>query len=434
MALKGCLSRDTVTPVSAYSHRNSGQTAVRLLLILALLGLVLAFLIVTARNYIEVDELELPNLIGMDISQATEVLARENITVNTYAETVRGAAINEVTSQTPPPGTLVRRGRTVSLGIHDPPGQARAPVLIGLTAEEALALAREENLNLGQINYAHNDAPAGIVISQTPEAGSGVDPTVGLEVTVSRGPELPPVAMPDVRGQMLDDAEQRLRAAGFISISRVATGTTSNRPGSVTSQDPSAGTMVDRSTPVFLSYGLAASTVVQVPSVAGHSSAEAQSALRSAGLVPGSIEYVDEPSVPMGNVVRTVPAAGSYTLTDTPIRLVVNAAPGTVALDEPLFSEPALQGVPDQGQDLFPEGELGGRSVPFDFNPADQGIQSLMEQRYDIMVVVEDDQGERTVLERNLPGGEAISTTVTVYGDALLRMYINGIFYMAWRP
>ena len=78
MALKGCLSRDTVTPVSAYSHRNSGQTAVRLLFILALLGLVLAFLIVTARNYIEVDELELPNLIGMDISQATEVLARES--------------------------------------------------------------------------------------------------------------------------------------------------------------------------------------------------------------------------------------------------------------------------------------------------------------------------------------------------------------------
>lgn len=432
--LKPQACRDTVTPVSALSHRNSGQTAVRLLLILALLGLVFAFLIVTARNYIEVDEIELPNLIGMDISEATAVLARENIAAVSYPETIRDAAIDEVTSQTPPPGTLVRRGRTVSLGVHNPPGQARAPVLIGLTAEEALALAAEENLNLGQTNYAHNDAPAGIVISQSPEPGSGVDPAVGLQVTVSRGPELPPVPMPDVRGEMLDDAEQRLRAAGFISVSRVATGTTLNRPGSVISQEPSAGTVVDRSTPVFLGYGLAGSTVVQVPATAGRNSTMAQATLRSAGLVPGSIEYVDEPAVPLGSVIRTVPAAGSYTLVDTPVRLVVNAAPGSVALDEPSFSEPAVPAAPGPGPDLFPEGELGSRSVPFEFNPADQGIQALMEQRYDIMVVVEDDQGERTVLERNLPGGEAISTSVTVYGDALLRMYINGIFYMAWRP
>lgn len=416
--------------MSAFRHRNSGRTAVRLLLILALLGLVLAFLVVFARSYIEVDEIELPNLIGMDISDATELLARDNIVPLAYPETIRNAAIDEVTSQTPPAGTVVRRGRTVSLGVHNPPGQARAPVLIGLTAEEALALTRAENLNLGQIDYAHNDAPAGIVISQTPEPGSNVDPTVGLQVVVSRGPELPPVPMPDVRGQMLDDAEQRLRAAGFISVSRVATGTTANRPGSVMNQEPVAGTMVDRSTPVFLGYGLASATVVQVPSVGGRTASTAQGQLRSAGLIPASVEYVDEPSVAMGSVVRTIPSAGSYTLVNTPVRLVVNAAPGTVPIDEPVFSEPSLPTAPE----LFPEGELGSRSITFDFNPADQGIQSLMEQRYDLTVVVEDDQGERTVLERNLPGGEAISTTLTVYGDALLRMYINGIFYMAWRP
>ncbi len=423
--------RDTVAPVSAFSHGNSGRTAVRLLLILALLGLVLAFLVVFARNYIEVDEIELPNLVGMDINAATELLAEDNIVPLAYAETIRNAAIDEVTSQTPPAGTVVRRGRTVSLGVHNPPGQSRAPVLIGLTADQALELTRTENLNLGQIDYAHNDdAPAGIVISQTPEPGTSVDPTVGLQVTVSRGQELPPVPMPDVRGQMLDDAEQRLRAAGFISIGRVATGITGSRPGSVISQEPSAGTIVERNTPVFLGYGLAASTVVQIPSLAGRSASAAQSQLRTAGLIPGSIEYVDEPSVGMGVVVRTVPAAGSYTLVNTPIRLVVNGAPGTVALDEPMLTDPVQPAAPE----IFPEGELGSRTVPFDFNPADQGIQSLMEQRYDLMVVVEDDRGERTVLERNLPGGEAINTSVTVYGDALLRMYINGIFYMAWRP
>lgn len=414
------------------ASNDKGHAVTRLLLILALLGVVLALLIVSARNYIEVDEVALPNLVGMNIDEASALLAQENITAAAYPEFIRAASINEVTSQAPPAGTIVRRGRTVSLGVHTPPSEARAPVLIGLTAEEALAQARQQSLNLGQIEYAHNDAPAGIVISQSPEPGSAVDPEVGLQVTVSRGQELPPVAMPDVRGLMLDDAEQRLRQAGFISVSRVASGTTANRPGSVISQQPSAGAMVERSMPVYLSYSLAGDVVVQVPTLRGQDAQTAQIRLRAERLAVAGIEYTDDPSVPTGTVVRTQPAAGSYMLANTPVRLVVNAAPGTV----PEFADetPVPGTEPGPGTDLFPSGELGGRSVPFEFDPAAQGIPSLMNQRYDLRIVVEDDEGERTVLERNMPAGEALSTTVTVYGDALLRMYINEIFFMAWRP
>ena len=368
------------------SH-DKGHAVTRLLLILALLGVVLALLIVSARNYVEVDEVALPNLVGMNIDEASALLAQENITAAAYPEFIRAASIDEVTSQAPPAGTIVRRGRTVSLGVHTPPSEARAPVLIGLTAEEALAQARQQSLNLGQIEYAHNDAPAGIVISQSPEPGSAVDPEVGLQVTVSRGQELPPVAMPDVRGLMLDDAEQRLRQAGFISVSRVASGTTTNRPGSVVSQQPSAGAMVERSMPVYLSYSLAGDVVVQVPALRGQDAQTAQIRLRAERLAVAGIEYTDDPSVPTGTVVRTQPAAGSYMLANTPVRLVVNAAPGTV----PEFSDeaPAAGIEPGPGSpDLFPSGELGGRSVPFEFDPAAQGIPSLMNQRYDLRIVV----------------------------------------------
>ncbi len=423
--------------MSISSRRIAGRSAVRLLLILALLGLVLAFLVIAARGYIEVDEVALPNLVGLSITEATDVLAELNIQPVAYPEYIRAAVVDEVTSQTPPAGTVVRRGRTVSLGVHTPPGESRAPVLIGLTAEEALALAREQSLNLGQILYAHNDVPAGIVISQTPEAGNPVDPLEGLQVVVSRGPELPPVAIPDVRGLMLDEAEQRLRSMGFVSISRVATGTTPSRPGSVISQDPVAGTVVDRSTPVFLGYGLDSNVVVQVPALNGQFASTAQIQLRSAGLVPGSVQYVDDTSVATGAVVRTIPSAGSYTLAGTPVRLVVNGAAGSVTIggDQlPTIGENGAAPGGSTAPELFPEGELGSRTVPFNFEPAAQGIDSLMEQRYDLRVVVEDERGEVTVLERNMPAGEGLSTDITVYGDALLRMYINEIFYMAWRP
>ena len=404
-------------------------------MILALLGLILAFLVVAARRYIEVDEVQLPDLVGLSITEAGDILADYNLEPIAYPEYIRAAQVDEVTSQTPPAGTIVRRGRTVSLGVHTPPSQERAPVLIGLTADEALALARELELNLGRIEYAHNDVPAGIVISQTPEPGNPVTEIDGLQVTVSRGPELPPVALPDVRGLSLDEAEQRLRSMGFVSVSRVAVGTTQVSPGSVISQEPAAGTVVDRSAQVFLGYGLAGNVVVQVPSVRNELASTAQVRLRSAGLIPASVEYVNEPSMARGMVVRTVPAAGSYTLANTPVHLVVNDAAGSVNIQGQDLPPDLPETGPVRGGDqLFPAGELGGRTVPFSFDPAAQGIPSLLEQRYDLRVVVEDDRGTRDVLERNMPAGEGLSTDITVYGDALLQMYINEVFFMAWRP
>ncbi len=419
--------------------RTSGQTAVRLLLVVLLLGLALVFTIIVARDYIEVQEVPLPDFIGLDVEAAQQQLAGLDLVPITFPETRQGAVPGAVTSQSPSAGTMVRQGRTVSLGVHMPPQDARAPVLIGLSAEAALALAREENLNLGQIEYEHNNAPAGIVISQQPEPGSVVDPFTGLQVVVSRGLELPPVQMPSLVGQMLDQAEQQLRGQGFVNIVRVATGTTSNRPGSVLSQQPAAGETVERSALVSLGYGLAADVVVTVPNVIGQAASTAQAQLRNAGLVVGTIGYTSRPDLSPGSVVETNPAQGSYTLSGTPVRMVVNGAEGSVSVLPPADQTGGSPGTPglipdDLSEPLFPEGELGSRNVPFEFDPASQGIPNLLESAYGLRVVVEDERGERTVLERTVPAGDAISTNVIVYGDAMIRVYVNDIFYMAWSP
>ena len=55
--------------------RTSGQTAVRLLLVVLLLGLALVFTIIVARDYIEVQEVPLPDFIGLDVEAAQQQLA-----------------------------------------------------------------------------------------------------------------------------------------------------------------------------------------------------------------------------------------------------------------------------------------------------------------------------------------------------------------------
>jgi beta-lactam-binding protein with PASTA domain len=395
---------------------------------------VLVFTGLAAVRYFEVGELPLPDLLGVEAGQATALLAEHNLQAVTFSESISAAKAGTVTSQTPPPGTIVRQGRTVSLGVYAPPEDARAPHLVGLTIDQALRTTFNENLTLDLIEYAHDEAPSGQVIAQEPGTGLEIDPATGLRVVVSRGPELPPVAMPDVRGLLLAEAQQRLGAMGFTSVQRAATGTSFDRPGTVTGQQPAAGDVVPRSTPVTLSYALAASEVVQVPAVAGQSPLRVQMLLRSVGLQVGPIEYVDEPSVAAGAVVRTEPAA--YTLHGTPVKLYVNGTASTTPVE--LDREPLRTGLPADRPaprpEIFPEGEFGSRSVPVTFDPAQMGSRALLERPYNLRFVVDDDRGERIILDRTVPAGEAVSTVVVVYGDALLQTYINDIFFQAWRP
>lgn len=401
---------------------------------LALLITVLILTGLAAVQYFEVEELPLPDLLGVDADQAIALLAERQLDTVTYPETITAARPGTVTSQTPAPGTVVRRGRTVSLGIHTTPEDARAPNLVGLTADQALRTTLNENLVLDRMEYEHSDAPAGQVVSQEPGPGLEINPVDGLTVVVSRGPELPPVAMPDVRGLLLGEAQQRLGALGFTSVQRVATGTSYDRPGTVTSQQPAADTVVPRSSPVMLSYALAASDVVQVPAVAGQSPLRVQMLLRSVGLGVGPVEYVDDPGATPGTVVRTEPAG--YTLRGTPVRLFVNGSAATtpVVLETDPVRPERQDGLAEPRPELFPQGDFGSRSVPVTFDPRQMGSKPLLERPYNLRFVVDDERGERTVLDRTVPAGEAVSTIVVVYGDALLQTYINDIFFQAWRP
>ena len=68
-------------------------------------------------------------------------------------------------------------------------------------------------------------------------------------------------------------------------------------------------------------------------------------------------------------------------------------------------------------------------------DPTSFGVRALTENDYRLELVISDERGERTVLDRRVPAGQAVSTSVTVYGnDALLQTFINGDPFQAWRP
>lgn len=403
------------------------------------------------RDYFTVDEVRLPDLVGMSQDQAALVLRREGLEPVSFVQHVAGAAPAAVVSQAPLPGSVVKRGRTVHLGVNTPPADARLPDLVGMREGDALQRLGELGVVVGAVNYEASERPAGTVIAQVPVGGERLAAGGSFQLVVSRGRDLPLLTIPDLQGQSLASAVAELRRIGFTRVETLPSTVSFTAPDSVVGMHPGPGAQVRASTPIALHYSLSSTNVVSVPDVIGYPQWRAQLSLQAAQLRVGPITYVDDPEQPQG--VLAVSPTG-YTLPGTPILMTINGAepaplPG---FDLPLGDgggtdgigvDPGIstnQGGTQTGTETIPgtNSQLqsdGSRVVPFNFDPTFMGVRRLLEQQYSLRLVISDDRGERTVVDTLAQPGEVVSASVTVYGDeALLQTYIDGVFFQAWRP
>lgn len=395
-----------------------------------------------ALDYLVVDEARSPDLVGLPLAEAERSARRAGLELRSYPVPARGVAADVVVEQAPPAGTVVREGRVLAVGVHVPAEADRMPALVGVTQRDALASLRGLGLPSPDIDYVSSDRPAGRIVEQAPPAGSSVAPGERVRLTVARGAPASQVEIPDLTGLDVASARAQLTALGLRRIETVPVGVSMLRPGTVTQQRPAPGTVTRVGEPVLLGFALEGSRVTRVPSVEGLETWRARVALRSAGLELGAIETVQRDDLPAG-VVEARPSG--LTVAGAPVTLVVNAPDGRAVDLRDLggdrtgrdgIGRDALgrDGVGDGADGALADGE-GGRLVPFRFDPTQLGVASLIERDYELRLVVRDDRGERTVVDRQVVAGETVRTTVVVHGDEpLLQTYVNGVFFQAWRP
>ncbi|MGH9001028.1 MAG: PASTA domain-containing protein, partial [Acidimicrobiia bacterium] len=169
--------------------------------------------------------------------------------------------------------------------------------------------------------YEENDQfDKDVVFAQSPEPGTRVEEGEEVTLTVSGGRGN--VAVADVTGQSLDDAEIALEDAGFDVRARPEASDTVPR-GAVIRTEPPAGTEAVRGSEVtiFFSSGV---ELVSVPDVTGLSEVAAARELGAADL---NVETASEASdtVEEGLVIRTEPPANSSVAKGSTVRLVVSS-------------------------------------------------------------------------------------------------------------
>lgn len=448
---------------------------IRLVVLVLAAAALLGASVYTAAAYLTVDDVALPDVRGMPFDRANMSLRDVGLHPVAHQELDARAGPDAVVSQYPEPGSTVRRGRTVRIGVNAQAEARQAPTVVGLREHDAVARAAGVQVPVVRVSYEDSDRPAGTVVRQEPEPGAALGGADGLHLVVSRGLGAVPITIPDLRGATLEDARRQLQALGVRQIEEVAVALSFDRPYAVTDQRPAGGSSIAPSTPVTLVYALEGGNVVRVPELEGEPIWRAQLELRAARLQVGPIEEIDDPTRPVG-VIEVRPSG--YTVIGSAVALVVNGPVRDVDLDlggvddlpadtagaQPVAPRlgdgptaavtPPVGGPPAPGGAGRPDPEPaagiddgvpapgttvvqadGSRLIPFRFDPAQIGLPSLTRQPYNLRLVVSDERGERVVLDRNLDAGEAVATSIQVYGDdTLLQTFVNDSFFQAWRP
>ena len=212
-----------------------------LLLAGALAGTFLLFALVSMRVALRAGEVQVPNLVGAPVANASQTAADVGLALRVDPTERPDDKIpaGGIVQQDPAPGAGARRQRSIRVWVSSGPRTTTVPGLVGQTERTARMRVDEEGLEVASISeFRSPDYSADAVIAQDP-APSSTAPSVSM--LINRGEQSTTYVMPDLIGTNGDRAAETLRTRGFrVSIvgSQPYQGVP---PGTVVRQQPPGG-------------------------------------------------------------------------------------------------------------------------------------------------------------------------------------------------
>lgn len=201
-------------------------------------------------------QVEIPDVTGQTREAAEQTLDEVGLGVAVETKKSSDTPSNSVIETNPPAGESVRRGSQVTLIVSSGPGKVSVPPVVGETRNAA-----EQQLSaVGLVSSASEESsgrPAGEVLSQSPNAGTKVDPGSTVSLVVSSGPEpVTDVDVPNVVGLTRSDAVSNLQSLGLSPSVTQQTTDIQPQDGRVIDQNPGGGTTVKEGTRVVVVVGV----------------------------------------------------------------------------------------------------------------------------------------------------------------------------------
>jgi serine/threonine-protein kinase len=219
------------------------------------------------------ETLVVPDVAGMDVRKAREVLAERGLPFSIVERNSTRTEEDRVIRQVPPPGNRIMETRAVELYVSQGPELVSVPDITGQTLFAARnALYRRSGgqgevvgtlLNLGNIaRVYHPTVQEERIILQDPQAGLQVIRGRQVDVLVSKGPWPKRTVIPELRGKKIPEARDLLRK-NHLNVGDIRYILQQDQPPSVVlRQSPPSGRIVRRERPVTLTVNLSADAEV----------------------------------------------------------------------------------------------------------------------------------------------------------------------------
>jgi beta-lactam-binding protein with PASTA domain len=166
------------------------------------------------------DETELPDVVEMNVPEATKSLQDQGFSV-ILADSVYDANYEKgiVVEQMPPPYSTVKTGRHVYLTVSIGEKPIIMPNLFYISPRDAELTLNSYGLELGSKFYEYDDAsPEGVVIAQSYPQGQKVKLGTRINITISLGPFPERKTIPQLVGKSLEEARRQLQILGVTEI------------------------------------------------------------------------------------------------------------------------------------------------------------------------------------------------------------------------
>jgi beta-lactam-binding protein with PASTA domain len=220
----------------------------------------LASFLLSMRLAIHGREVTVPTFANLSVPEAERLAQKVGVQISEEEKFYSAQiAAGKIISQSPAPGSSVRRGFRVQIAVSLGPQMHAIPDVVGQSQRAAELNTRRRGLELGSVALlpVAETAPE-TVLGQDPAANAEGIATPRMNLLVSLTPEASTFVMPELVGKKLPEANATCNAAG-VKIAGVvsqpvgingADGNTSDSV--VAAQSPVAGERVTTATPVKL--------------------------------------------------------------------------------------------------------------------------------------------------------------------------------------
>ncbi len=194
------------------------------------------------REHPSLTPIQVPNLDGLTIEQATSTLQDYELRLGAQTPATSDRPAGTITAQQPAAGESIEQNQSVNVTVSSGLEQATVPQLVALTSVAAVRIALQDaSLQLGAVKEKNSQQPAGYVLNQDPPEGTQVDAGTAVSITVSSGL----VKVPKVTGSTEAQARSDLAQLGFdVQVVELEDGTVP--AGTVLAQSPQSGELLPR--------------------------------------------------------------------------------------------------------------------------------------------------------------------------------------------